>query len=170
MARSEVDQLIERLNLKKHPQEGGYFVETYRSKENIETSIASSGSAVSRSLSTAIYFLLTSSTFSEMHRLPFDEVYHFYCGDAVEMLLLYPDGNGRVVRLGGDIMSGEEPQVIIPSGVWQGSGLSSGGRFGLLGTTMAPGFDLQDYQSGEREFLSNQYPGHIDRIRELTRR
>jgi predicted cupin superfamily sugar epimerase len=104
-----------------------------------------------------------------MHRLPFDEIYHFYAGDTVELLLLFPDGSGRVIKLGSDILAGEDPQVLVPAWAWQGSRLSPGGRFALLGTTMAPGFDLQDYQSGDRNHLKRQYPCHADRIKELTR-
>lgn len=170
MERYQIDQVIKRLNLQKHPQEGGYFVETYRSGETIETATDSSDITAVRSLCTAIYFLLTPDTFSEMHRLPFHEMYHFYAGDRVEMLLLLPDGEGRIIRLGNDVLAGEEPQFMVPAGVWQGSSLSAGGGFALLGTTMTPGFDPQDYQSGERKPLSIRYPAHAERIRRLTRR
>src|SRR5207245_2095434 len=91
---------------------------------------------------TAIYYLLTPDTFSALHRLPTDEVYHFYLGDPVEMLQLWPDGSGRVGTLGQDVRAGQLLQVIVPRGVWQGSRLRPGGAFALLGTTMAPGFDF----------------------------
>lgn len=170
MNNMQINELIELLNLKEHPREGGYFVETYRSTHIVGASTVTPGIDGDRSLSTAIYFLLTPTAFSEMHRLPYDEIFHFYRGDAVEMVQLSPHGTGRVIRLGNDIRGSEQPQVIVPAGVWQGSRLKTGGRFALLGTTMAPGFDLDDYQSGVREDLIRQYPDYADKIDVLTNR
>jgi predicted cupin superfamily sugar epimerase len=76
-----------------------------------------------RLFGTAIYYLLTPETFSAMHRLPSDEIFHFYIGDPVEMLQLWPDGSIRVLILGSDILNGMQPQVVVPRGVWQGAKL-----------------------------------------------
>jgi uncharacterized protein len=155
--------VIAALNLKPHPIEGGYFRETYRCTESVARP------AGARSLGTAIYYLLTPQTFSEMHRLPTDEVFHFYFGSPVRMLQLWPDGSGRTVVLGPDVLAGQQPQVVVPGGVWQGSLLEPGGAFALLGATMAPGFDYADYQSGGRAELARAYPDSADLIRRLTR-
>jgi predicted cupin superfamily sugar epimerase len=104
-----------------------------------------------------------------MHRLPTDEVFHFYLGDAVEMLQLHPDGRGEVIRLGSDLAAGERPQVLAPGGSWQGSWLVPGGRWALLGTTVAPGFEFADYTSGRRRELIARYPDFADLITALTR-
>jgi hypothetical protein len=96
-------------------------------------------------------------------------VYHFYLGDPVELLLLFPDGAGRRVVLGPDILHGQQVQFVAPRGVWQGSRLLPGGRFALLGTTMAPGFDPTDYEGGRRHELLARYPDHAALIRALTR-
>jgi predicted cupin superfamily sugar epimerase len=82
---------------------------------------------------------LTPDTFSALHRLASDEVFHFYLGDPVEMLQVWPDGSHRVVLIGTDLAAGERPQVVVPRGIWQGARLRPGGRFALLGTTVAPG-------------------------------
>jgi predicted cupin superfamily sugar epimerase len=82
-----------------------------------------------------------------MHRLRSDEVFHFYLGDEVEMLQLWPDGTGRRVGLGSDLAAGMLPQTVVPQGVWQGSRLVRGGRFALLGCTVSPGFDYADFES-----------------------
>lgn len=152
------NEIIAALNLQPHPVEGGFFRETYRSA-------ASSGG---RSLSTAIYYLLTPQTVSALHRLPTDEVFHFYVGDPVRMLQLWPDGSTRTLILGSDITAGQQPQLVVPGGVWQGSHLVDGGRFALLGATMAPGFDYADYETGRREPLARQYPDFAELIRRLT--
>jgi uncharacterized protein len=156
------DQVLAALSLKPLPLEGGYFRETYRSQERLSTG------GRDRSLATAIYYLLTPDTFSAMHRLPSDEVFHFYAGGAVTMLQLGADG-GRLVTIGTDLAAGEQPQLPVPGGVWQGSFLQPGGAWALLGTTVAPGFDFSDYEPGDRLRLSADYPDFADLIRRLTR-
>jgi predicted cupin superfamily sugar epimerase len=96
-------------------------------------------------------------------------VFHFYLGDPVEMLQLWPDGSYRVVVLGTDLPAGERPQVVVPQGVWQGARLRHGGRLALLGTTVAPGFDYADYEIGDRAALLASHPGARDLVTALTR-
>jgi uncharacterized protein len=146
------EQVQKLLKLQPLPVEGGYFAETYRSKA-----------------STAIYYMLTPDSFSAMHRLPGDEMYHFDLGDPVEMLLLKPDGSGHAVLLGQDISAGMRLQHTVVGGTWQGSRLAPGGKFALLGTTMAPGFDPADYEAGKRQELSAAYPSYAPLIAFLTR-
>jgi predicted cupin superfamily sugar epimerase len=74
-----------------------------------------------------------------MHRLKSDEIFHFYLGNPVEMLQLYPDGTGITITIGADIGAGMQPQVLVPTGTWQGARLKPGGKFALLGTTVSPG-------------------------------
>jgi hypothetical protein len=162
------DQIKSILGLEPHPAEGGYFVETYRATEAIPVAALPDRYDDARAFGTAIYYLLTPETFSEMHRITSDEVFHFYLGDPVEMLHLHPAGNGEVLTLGSDLMSGMCPQVVVPAGVWQGAQLRPGGAFALLGTTVAPGFEYEDYTSGEREALLEAYPAFADQIVALT--
>jgi predicted cupin superfamily sugar epimerase len=149
------EQVAALLDLEPHPTEGGFFRETYRSDGEFEPGGLYRGV---RAHSTAIYYLLTSETFSAMHRLPGDEVFHFYLGDPVEMLVLRPDGSGEVVVLGSDIEA-MTLQHVVPGGMWQGSCLVEGGDWALLGTTMAPGFDFDDYVIGTDDLLE-LYPEH----------
>ena len=162
-------EIQELLKLKPLPIEGGYFAETYRSKFTLSQRSLPSGYFGERALSTAIYYMLTPDTFSAMHRLKGDEVYHFYLGDPTEMLILTPDGTGETLLMGQDIVSGMRLQHVVPGGVWQGSHLAPGGKFALLGTTMAPGFDPADFESGAREELSARYPAYAKLIAVLTR-
>jgi predicted cupin superfamily sugar epimerase len=164
-----VEEVISLLRLQPHPVEGGYFVETYRSADELAAAALPPRYPRARACSTAIYYLLTPESFSAMHRLRTDEVFHFYMGDAVEMLQLSPDGAGQVVRLGTNLAAGERPQLVVPRGWWQGSRLIPGGRFALLGATVAPGFDYSDYETGRRDPLSQAYPQHRERIALLTR-
>ena len=163
------DQIASLFNLKPHPEEGGYFAETYRSPEILPERALPSRYKSIRSFGTAIYYLLTPETFSAIHRLQSDEIFHFYVGDPVEMVQLWPDGSGKVITMGSDILNGMEPQVIIPKGVWQGARLLRDGRFALLGTTVSPGFDLADYESGRRDELVKSYPQYQHLITALTK-
>ena len=153
-------QVQELLNLQPLRIEGGYFSEMYRSKLMLSQRSLAPGYSGERALSTAIYYMLTPDTRSIMHRLKGDEVYHFYLGDPVEMLLLKREGMGERVLLGQDIVSGMRLQHVVRAGAWQGSRLAPGGTFALMGTTMAPGFDPADFEIGMRDELSARYPDH----------
>jgi predicted cupin superfamily sugar epimerase len=159
--------IIERLALVPLPMEGGFYAETYRS--TLEHDALPPPYSGPRAYLTAIYYLLTPNTCSAMHRLPGDEIFHFYLGDPVEMLQLKPDGTSAQLVLGPDILAGMHPQAVVASGVWQGSRLLSGGSFALLGTTMSPGFDFSDYVAGDPERLCAAYPLEAERIRRLSR-
>lgn len=156
------------LGLVPHP-EGGFFTETYRADETIGAGALPARYGSSRPLGTCIYYLLTPDTFSAIHRLRSDEVFHFYAGDPVEMLQLRPDGSGLIAVLGLDFAAGMRPQVVVPRGVWQGARVRSGGRFALMGTTVAPGFDFADYEPGVPADLARDYPSFRDLIAALTR-
>jgi hypothetical protein len=162
-------EVIDALRLKPHPVEGGFFRETYRSELMLPQTVLPFN-AGPRSIGTAIYYLLTPDTVSAMHRLPTDEVFHFYLGDPVEMLQLLPDGQSSNLILGPDVQGGQQVQTVVMGGIWQGSVLKTGGRFALLGATMAPGFDYADYVSGDREELTRLWPHEADAIRRRTPR
>jgi len=163
------EQIREILKMQPHPIEGGYFVETYRSAQKLPASALEGTFRGERAIATAIHYLLTPDTFSALHRLPTDEIFHFYLGDPVEMLQLRPDGRGGTVILGPDLAAGMRLQHVVPAGAWQGSRLASGGKYALLGTTMAPGFDPRDYESGRREELIAGYPAWASHIAMLSR-
>src|SRR5580704_463520 len=163
MTADEVKQLLQ---LEPLAIEGGFFRETYRSRWNVSAEYLPDGFRGSRSIGTAIYYMITPETFSALHRLPGTEVFHFYLGDPVSMLQLLPDGTSRTITLGHDIVNGEQPQVVVRGHIWQGSRLAPGGKWALLGTTMSPGFDYADYEIGDREQLCGQYSAVAEMIRD----
>lgn len=144
-------RLKQLLGLSPLPTEGGFFKETYRSAD-----------------STAIYYLLEPGTCSRLHRLTADEVYHFYLGDPVELLVLVPDGGSEVRVLGPALEFGQTVQSVVPAGVWQGAQLAAGGAFALLGATVAPPFSWSGFALGQRAALTEQYPDRAELIRRLT--
>ena len=164
ISRADGEAIIELLGLEPIPVEGGLFHQTWRLT-------AEAPIPVGAVVGTAIYVALTDDddSFSAMHRLNEVEIWHFYAGDPVELLLLQPDGSiGRPV-LGPDILGGQHPQVIVPIGTWMGGALATGCTFALFGTTMAPGFTPGSFETGVREHLIRGWPGAAERIPRLTR-
>lgn len=166
-----VDKLIRFFKMQPLPVEGGFFVQTYQAPEWIGYETLPDRYGEGHPYGTAILYLLTAdpNCFSALHRLPTDEIFHFYLGDPVEMLLLYPDGRSERIILGQDILNGQKVQFVAPRGVWQGSHLIEGGTYALIGSTMAPGYTETDYTGGNREDLLRQYPQETDLVRRLTR-
>ena len=157
------DEIKALLKLEPHPVEGGWYRRTYTS----EVSVALLRGV--RPYGTAIYYLLEEGTFSEMHMVASDEIFHFYLGDPVEMLLLYPNGHSEVLIFGPDLAAGQRPQILVPAGVWQGERLVEGGKLALFGCTVTPGFDFADYRSGSYVELAARWPAETERIHKLTR-
>ncbi len=162
------EKIIKILDLQPLLEEGGFYRETYRSDENIPKAALPARYGASKTFGTAIYYLLTPDTCSALHRIPTDEIFHFYLGDSVIMLQLHPDGKSEVTTIGSKIDRGQQLQVIVPKGTWQGSFLKQGGNFALMGVTVSPGFDFSDYEAGDRASLINAYPAEKNLITKLT--
>jgi predicted cupin superfamily sugar epimerase len=144
-----VDTIISALGLQPLPHEGGLFVETFRDER-----------------SSAIYFMLVDPMVSRLHLLNGGEVYHWYAGAPLQMLLLHPNGTVEEPVLGPQVQAGQRPQLRVPAGVWQGS--RSAGAWSLVGTTMAPPFDWHGFVLGDADELVAAYPEAADRIRRLS--
>lgn len=149
-------QLIAHLQLAPLPGEGGYFRQTSR-----------------QATASAIYFLLTRDDFSALHRIAQDEVWHFYAGDCVEHVQFAADGSAQVTRMGSDVLAGDQPQVIVPAGAWQGARLApnrgDAAGYALLGCTVSPPWDERGFELGARAALLAGFPAHAGLIRGLTR-
>lgn len=159
MTRTKASDVIQMLGLQPLPGEGGYYRETYRSKEVVEITFPGEEKSVARSLNTQIYYMVTEESFSVLHRLKQDEVYHYYSGLPSELFLIFPSGGAKIVKLGPNINKGEIPQLLIPAGTWQGVRLENGrAGWSLMGTSVSPGFDFSDFEAGTRERLVEQYP------------
>lgn len=164
----QAQQIIDHLSMRPLPYEGGWYTETYRAAEKIARSGLDIRYHGDRSHSTAILYLLTPDTCSKMHRVKSDEIFHYHLGDPVMMLWLCPDGSSRDIIIGPDILNHQEVQVIVPYGIWQGARLVDGGRWCLMSCTVAPGFEFDDYEHGNREDLLIHWPDWKEEILRLT--
>lgn len=158
---------IQTLGLHAHP-EGGFFRETYRSEARMTVAAVANGSA-QRNVCTGIYFLMEKANFSAFHRILSDEMWHFYAGQALEVLELKTSGELLCTRLGPDILNGEVHQYVVLANTWFASRVAAGGDFSLVGCTVAPGFDFADFTLGDRHDLLALFPEHASTIVELTR-
>ncbi len=156
----EVQALIDRYNLKPLPVEGTLFTSTYRSQREL---------VGGKPCGTAMIGLYCNEPLSHslFHRLAADEIWHFYAGDPLRLILLYPDGSSRDVILGGDPLRGQSVQFVIPAGVWQAGHMAQGGRYSLFGCTMAPGFTDDIFEGGTVEALLPRYPDRLEDIQRL---
>lgn len=159
-----VNDYIKHLQLLPHP-EGGYYKETYRSTglQNFN------GFTLPRNYCTGIYFLLDKNNFSALHRIKSDELWHFYAGDALEVIEITPAGELIITNIGSDILAGEVFQYAVKAGHWFGSRVIQGGDFSLVGCTVSPGFDFNDFEMADRTNLTELFPEYKNLIAELTR-
>lgn len=164
------EELIQFLGLEPLTIEGGYFRRTYCCDEEIAQPSMPHRYLVDHPFSTCIYFLLTKTNFSNFHSLLSDETYHFYLGDPVELVELHPNGECTTTVLGQDIFNGQKVQHTVLRGTWQASYLRAGGEWALMGCTVAPGFDENDFQAGNWENLLRTHPKHHQIIMRLTKK
>ena len=152
--------IVELLGMTPLPVEATYIVSTYRSADDTPT-----GGPVGTSM-IGLYSDDPPSR-SLFHRLDFDEVWHFYLGGPIRLVLLHPDGSSTEVVMGHDLLAGQVVQHVIPAGVWQAGELVAGGAWALFGCTMAPGFTSTCFEGGPISELLPMYPDRGDDIRRL---
>jgi predicted cupin superfamily sugar epimerase len=165
-------KLVAYYHMRPVPQEGPWFSLSYSSEDQLDgAALASRYGGRTHAAGNAIVAVVTARDFSAMHRLLSDEVWHFYGGSPLSMLLLYPDGRGQRVTLGSDVLRGEVPQLTVPHGVWQGSApLESSARaYSFVGTQLSPGFEAADFEIGYRDELQKRYPAFAKDVARLTR-
>lgn len=158
---------IETLGLTAHV-EGGAFRETYRSEMKLPVSVIGTAFKGERNVSTAIYFLLQYGQFSAFHRIASDELWHFYDGQTLTIYEIDPSGNLSKHLLGKNLEAGEVFQCVIKAGNWFASRCEVENGFSLVGCTVAPGFDFEDFTLANREELVRLYPQHSELIIPLT--
>jgi len=162
-----VEQLIKKYQLISHP-EGGYFRETYRSEGVISHQVLPSNFKGDRNYCTGIYFLLPQGTKSCLHRIQSDEMWHFYLGGSMTLVLMHEDYGVQNIILGSDIQAGETVQFVVPGGWWFGGYPNPESMYSFVGCTVAPGFDFADFELATRTNLLSKFPESSELILKLT--
>jgi predicted cupin superfamily sugar epimerase len=166
--KNRANYYISKLNLSPHP-EGGYFKEIYRSDENINAKHLPKRYKADRVFSTSIYFLLEKNQVSSLHKIKSDEIWHFYIGSGVKIYVIEKNGKIKEILLGNKLENGELPLVVINKNSWFGAELLDKSSFCLVGCTVSPGFEYNDFELGDREKLLNLFPQHEKIIKKLTK-
>jgi len=159
----KVKEIVERLGLQEHP-EGGFYKETYRSNQTIETD-----KNVFRNISTAIYFLLENENISLFHRIKSDELWFFHQGEALEIVFI-KEGVLNTIILGNNLENGEVVQATIPANTWFASRVKNLKGYSFVSCTVAPGFDFADFELAKREDLINKFPNLKETIEKFTKK
>jgi hypothetical protein len=155
---------ISKLDLQRLPQEGGFFRETYRSSEEISDECLPSRYNGSRNISTSIYYLMTPKEFSAFHRLQTDENWFHHDGETVDIFIIFPDGRLETRRIGPEV---NKFSTTVPRGTWFAASVPK--NFGLVSTTVAPGFTPADVEFATQQELLQQYPQYSELIARYTR-
>jgi uncharacterized protein len=163
-----VADIVTHYQMLPHP-EGGYYTESYRSKESFANTALPKRFSGDRNFATSIYFLLEQGNFSAFHRIQSDETWHFYAGQCLEIFVLQENQDLQIIRLGNNILGGETFQTTVPAGAWFASRPSKETEFSLVGCTVSPGFDFQDFELAKSEKLSIAHPKYQSLIIELCR-
>lgn len=158
-------EIIAKLGLIPHP-EGGFYAEMFRSPDRVMLA-----DGRDRTSCTAIYYLLPAGSFSALHRVAADEIWHHYGGSPLELVTISPEGTSGSVKLGPALAAGQVPQAVVPAGVWQGARPIEDARFkySLVGCTVAPGFEFEDFEMPDRVSLLSLFPQHEEFVTRFTR-
>ena len=166
MLRSNKSALIQQLSLTQH-QEGGYYNETYRSCDKLNTSREHNGGL--RHLSTCIFYMLTDDSPIGYFHKNLSPILHFYHGgSALTYRFIHPDGKTEEHVLGPDIKNGDKLQLVAPGNVWKSTELKGGASFGLVSEVVFPGWEVYDSQIANYADLILCYPQHAKWIKKYS--
>jgi len=166
MKKMKAEEIIDLLDLSPLDQEGGFFRRIWTSSIPAET--PSGGRAASYAASSAIYYLITSESYSHLHSLKSDELWHFYQGDSVELYLFPAQGSlyPQKVTLGTNLQEGERPFCSAPAGTVFGARLKEG-EWALLGNTVTPSFEVEDFETVSCNEALKRWPDYAEWIENL---
>lgn len=157
---TRVESLIQHYQLEPLPEEGGYFRRIY-------TDTLPAGNDTDPPPLSCIYYLITPTAFSALHRIPSTEVFCFQAGDPVEMLQISSKGQPSLHKLGmaPDYIS----TVVVPGHTWQGTRLVAGGKWAFFTVAVAPAFTWDRFELGQREKLTAAFPDLQEQINAFSR-
>lgn len=160
---AEAERWIRTLALVPHP-EGGWFRETFRSPERLPAhALPPRFGGGERAFATGIAYLLPRGERSHFHRLRADESWWHHAGGAMRLVLLEP-GGARTLEVGRDT-----PQAVVPRGTWFAAEPEPGADYALVGCSVSPGFEYEDFELAQRPALLAEYPTQRELVLRFTR-
>jgi predicted cupin superfamily sugar epimerase len=156
-----IQELVEILDLKAHP-EGGFYAETFRSDLEV---VHTNGEK--RQLATSIYFLLRSEDVSHFHRIQSDELWFWHEGSPLSVHILGEKGH-EILKLGPVTETGARPQHLVKANTIFGSSVDYPESYALVSCVVAPGFDFRDFELFTAADLLPFYPASEEIIQKLT--
>jgi len=136
----------------------GFVRETYRSALSIAPAGLPGPFADGRPLGSALYFMVTPAAPVKLHRIRNDQLYHYYLGDPLEVLMLHGDGKAEHVIVGPDLRAGQRVQLFIPGHTFHTARLIGSRRWFLGASTEWPGVLPADVEIGDADALAAAYP------------
>lgn len=143
----------------------GYVRLTYASKERIAPGGLAAPFADGRPMGSALFFMLTPAEPVKLHRIRNDQLYHYYLGDPIEVLLMLQDGTTARHVVGPDLKAGHKVQLFIPGGTFHTARVAGSRRWFLGGSTEWPGVEPQDVELGKADELAARFPAVAEQIR-----
>lgn len=129
---SSAEEVVERLNLKPHP-EGGWYRETWRDQQGGD----------SRGRGSLILYLLSRGQKSHWHRIDATEIWLYQGGGSLHLHKWKGDSPVVTETLGSDLSNGEVPQAIIEPHEWQAAETDS--DYVLVACAVVPGFSFAEF-------------------------
>lgn len=156
------ETIIKKLNLTRHP-EGGFYRETYGGEKSITLN-----NGKVRNTGTAIYYLLKGTDKSHFHKVGSDEIWLFHQGEPLEIHMINDDGHIETKTLGNRLDLNEEPQITITANVWFAASIKNQTGFTLVSCVVAPGFDFEDFELGNKNELIKLFPNIENEIKKFS--
>jgi predicted cupin superfamily sugar epimerase len=132
----DYNQIIKKLNLQPLSVEGGYFnkIITLKDKNKMQ-------------LGSCIYYLITETSFSSLHKVLKDEIWYFLEGDPLIQIQFCEASNCYTEVEIGKVSDNFNAVSLVEKDVWQATKLKDGGSWALVATTVIPGFGENDFKT-----------------------
>jgi len=143
----------------------GFVRVTFMSKERIAPGGLPAPFAAGRPAGSALYFMVTPGAPVRLHRIRNDQLYHYYLGDPLEVLMLRVDGTTERVVVGPDLRGGQLVQLLIPGNTFHTARVIGRRRWFLGASTEWPGVEPVDVEIGNVDALAAKYPQVADDLR-----
>ena len=146
----------------------GFVRTSYLSARSIAPGVLPAPFADGRPMGSALYFMVTPSAPVRLHRIRNDQLYHYYLGDPLEVLLLHEDATTARAVVGPNLRGGERLQLLIPGDTFHTARLTGRGRWFLGASTEWPGVASADVEIGDVDALAAKYPAVAGDLRTIA--